>query len=344
MDKNKLIKKLSLVKLGLSNKEVIEQSTCFVFKDKKVFAYNDEIAISIPIDIGIVGAIQAKELYSLLSKVKDKEIEFTQKYDSEINIKGKKFKSGIKLETEIKLPLDAVLKVKGRWSKLPDNFIEAVDFCKFSASNDESLPILTCVYIHNNIVQSSDKYRATEYMLSEDCFKKSVLIPANSIEKLSKCDINEYIIKSGWIHFRNTKTKLQFSCRTLNSEEPYPTEIINTILKKTKTSKTITFPEEIKDILNTAEIFTTSDFNQSAFVNINIKKGRMFIKGEGVVGWYKEPIKIKYKDKEEINFMINPKFLTQILNHVNEVHVDVKNHKILFNNDNFIHTVSMHKE
>ncbi len=341
MNKNKLTEVLSLVKPALTSKEVIEQSTCFVFKDNKVYTYNEEIAISMPIDIEIEGAVQAKELFQLLTKVKDDEIDFDQKDDTEINIKGKKFKSGIRLETEIKLPIDSIT-VKGKWNKLPENFIEAVNFCKFSTSKDESLPVFTCVHIHKDTVLSTDKARITEYKLLEDCFPEPVLIPANSVDKLSKYNVNQYIIKEGWIHFRNSKNKFQFSCRTLSSQEEYPVKMVTNALE-TETSETITFPEKIKDILSTANIFVTSELDQNTFVTITIKKNRIFIKGEGDAGWYREQTKIDYKDKEPIEFMVNPNFLSEIISHVNKVYVDIDSNKILFIGDDFKHGIAMLK-
>ena len=73
--KEELLKALAAVKPGLSSKDVIEQSTSFAFMGGHVVTYNDEIAVRYPVDLEIEGAIRANELYSFLSKIKDKEID-----------------------------------------------------------------------------------------------------------------------------------------------------------------------------------------------------------------------------------------------------------------------------
>ena len=46
IDREEFLKQLESVLPGYSTKEVIEQSSCFVFKKGRVYTYNDEIACS----------------------------------------------------------------------------------------------------------------------------------------------------------------------------------------------------------------------------------------------------------------------------------------------------------
>ena len=48
-NKTKLQTALEIVKPGLANKEIIEQSTSFAFLKGKVVTYNDEVSISHPL-------------------------------------------------------------------------------------------------------------------------------------------------------------------------------------------------------------------------------------------------------------------------------------------------------
>ncbi|MCP4764237.1 MAG: hypothetical protein GY870_20860, partial [archaeon] len=68
-----------------------------------------------------------------------------------------------------------------------------------------------------------------------------------------------------------------------------------------------------------------------------------FIKGEGDAGWYREQTKIDYKNKEQIEFMVNPNFLSEIISHVDKVFVDIDSNKILFIGDDFKHGIAMLK-
>ena len=88
INKETLKQALEIVKPGLANKEIMEQSTSFAFIDDKVVTYNDEICISHPVpDIGIKGVIKAEEMYNFLGKVKTEEITVTQE-ENEIVLKS----------------------------------------------------------------------------------------------------------------------------------------------------------------------------------------------------------------------------------------------------------------
>jgi len=74
--KDDLKRALEIVKPGLANKEIIEQSGSFAFIEGRVVTYNDEISVSHPIkDLEITGTIRAEELYKFLGKIKEEEID-----------------------------------------------------------------------------------------------------------------------------------------------------------------------------------------------------------------------------------------------------------------------------
>ena len=71
MKKSDILQALTIVKPGLSSKDVIEQANSFAFIDGRIITYNDELSISHPIPgLAIEGAIKADVLYGLLSKIK----------------------------------------------------------------------------------------------------------------------------------------------------------------------------------------------------------------------------------------------------------------------------------
>ena len=60
INRQNLQKALEIVKPGLSNKEIIEQTTSFAFIDGKVVTYNDEISICHPVEgLTLEGAVKA---------------------------------------------------------------------------------------------------------------------------------------------------------------------------------------------------------------------------------------------------------------------------------------------
>ena len=75
INREELLKQLESVLPGLSTREIIEQSSCFIFKDETVNTYNDEIACSQKSVLKIEGAVQALPFISLLRKLKEEELE-----------------------------------------------------------------------------------------------------------------------------------------------------------------------------------------------------------------------------------------------------------------------------
>ena len=117
MRRSDLLAALETVKPGLSNKEMIEQATSFAFLGDRIVTYNDEISISHPVqNLNIEGAVQAEELYKLLSKLKKEDIEITT-IDNELQIKCGRTKAGLTLQQEIKLPLEEITG-KRKWKKV----------------------------------------------------------------------------------------------------------------------------------------------------------------------------------------------------------------------------------
>jgi len=79
INKNELLKELESVTAGTSQREIVEQSSCFVFTKGKVYTYNDEIACQQETSLKIDGAIQASPFLALLRKIQDEQIKIGKK-------------------------------------------------------------------------------------------------------------------------------------------------------------------------------------------------------------------------------------------------------------------------
>jgi DNA polymerase III sliding clamp (beta) subunit (PCNA family) len=309
INRKELIDALARVKPGLANKEIVEQSTSFAFDKDSVITFNDEIAVSHPIKTNLLGAVQAEELYKLLNKSSSEEIEF-EINDGELKIIGKRSKSGIRLDDEIKLPLSEISKPK-EWTPISQKFLDALQFCIFSASRDMTRPILTCLHITSKYIETTDNHRITRYKLDKCKLKEEVLLPASSAKEIPRYYPREIAVSDGWVHFRNEE-KTVISARTHHGKYPDPSTFLDV------EGSEIELPEELAEALERAMIFAKNNFEQDEVVLIKIKKNWLTVRGEGTVGWHEEKIRVKYDD-DEIEFYINPQFLLQILQHLNKV-------------------------
>jgi len=304
ISKKNLQEALNIVKPGLSSKEVVEQSTSFAFMGDRVITYNDEVSISHPIEgLELEGAIHAEELYKMLGKLKKDEIDLSLT-EEEIIIKSGKTKAGLRLQSEIRLPLEEIGET-GKWKKITGDFLTALNFVKGACSSDMSKPVLTCVNLKKDgTVQSSDGFRIAVFNLEKIAIADELLIPASSINKIVDIKPTQIAEGEGWVHFKN-ETGTILSCRIFEDRFPDTSRFLD--IKGDE----LNFPEHISDILDTASIFSTGAGNDEK-ISIELSSGKIVMKGENEYGWLEEKAKVDYEG-EDISFNITPYLFRDIL-------------------------------
>lgn len=335
IEKNKILNVLNQVKPGITTKEILEQSSSFVFKNNRIYTFNDEIMIQYPFEFEFEGAVQAQELYTLLTKSKEKELEF-EITENELRIKGKRGRAGIRLDTEISLPIEEVEEPE-EWKDLPDDFLEGAKFCYFSAASSMATPALTCLKLHKSSIISCDNLRISKFKFDEECFEENtpILLPASCISILSKYNITKYSTTEEWLHFGNDEG-LIFSCRIM--EEDYPE--LNQFLKVK--GEPLSLPDELKEVIDKTRIFSIGGLTENEEeLQVSIESGKLVLRGEGEKGWYEEKVRIRYKGEKKI-FIIHPLHLQQIILHVNQCIVG--EHSLKFEGDNFIYVVYLSED
>ena len=337
ISKTELIKALDIVKPGLSTSDNIEQSTSFAFMEDRIVTYNDSISISTLFKSGVTGAVSAKEIYTLLNKISNKtdNINLRQE-DNELLIGiGKGESAGIKLEKEIQLPLNEI-NTEHIWKKIPKNLIEALLFCSFSTTKDLSKPLLTCIHVKNDMVESTDNKRATNYKLNGKIFGE-FLIPVDSVKFLRNFNAIKYSLTDSWVSFLADNNAI-FSCRVFNEKFPNISGVMDIVGKKMK------FPEELIDAIDKAVIFCENDDSLSgAMVDITLMKNLIIIKGIGKVGHYTKKTKIKYIG-DSFTFSVSSKFFIDMLKVTDSCHIDKENKKIKFSFGNWNHMFRLMSE
>ena len=326
-----LLQVLSAVQAGLATKEILEQSTSFVFADGFVYTYNDEIAISAPIDVDFEGAVQAAEFLKLLNKTPDTEIDL-EATDAGLVVKSKKYTATIKLAAKILLPIDK-LDIPDKWSKLPSDFAKAVGFCLFSVSTDMTKPALTCIHAFDNRVESTDNYRLTIRKFDKKYFKEPLLIPANAAKELTSFNATQYSAADGWIHF-STDDDVVFSCRTY-LELAFP--ILEKVIEL-KNPGELKFPADVEEALERTSIFSASALQIEQHITVSLDDKLLTLEGSGDAGKIKETARVRYKG-DPCSFKINPGFLSTILKLKSTALVG--DSKLRFDDDTFTHVVAL---
>ena len=323
---------LEKVKPGLATKELIQQSTSFAFLNGCVATYNDEIALTHPVlGLEITGAVQATELYQLLKKLKQDELELTVT-ENEILLTSGKTKAGLTLQTEIKLPLSEVER-KSKWKTLPEGFKDALRFAVTSCSRDMSKPVLTCVHVHQEgFIEGCDNYRVARWTLSEEFPTGTFLIPQSSVLELLKLDPVKVALDGGWVHFI-TEDKTTISCRIIDDKFPDTSKLLK------QSGIEVILPEGISEILDRAMVFSKRDTVLDEDITIILEKNKLRIESKSETGWFKEEVPNDSYKGEELKFDVTPSLLKSILSETN-VFEHCKN-RLKFSGANWVYIVSL---
>lgn len=302
VNRENLLNALHSVQPGLATRETIEQSTCFIFRKGKVWTFNEEIACSIPsgLDKSFQGAVASKKLTELLEKTDDDEIRMEQA-NGELLISGKGWKSGIRMEQEILLAIDSVESAQD-WKELPSDFVDGLNIVSDCASSDASRFEATCIHFHPKWIEACDRTQLARYTMKTGV-GKSFLVRRDSIKHVASLGLTEIAQTETWVHFRNAKG-LILSCRRFMDEYPDLTKLLDVHGEQT------VLPSSLAEAVQKAEIFS-SENSEVNRVLVEIRPGKMRVKGQGVTGWYWKSKPIKYKGKA-LGFLIAPKLLVQI--------------------------------
>jgi len=322
INREEFLQQLESALPGLSTREIIEQSSCFIFKNKTIHTYNDEVACTQKSILKIEGAVQAIPFISILRKLQEKELEIdVNDKHTQLLIKGKHRRTGIRMEQDILLPIETVEKPK-RWRDLPTNFADAVSIVQPCAGSNEAQFVMTCIHICPRWMEACDNHQVTRFRIKTD-ISESILIRKESLKHIISLDMSKFSETKHWIHFGNS-TGLVLSCR--HFVENYPTDDITKILKGTK-YKPLALPKGLKEAIEKAEIFSSENVEGSNII-VSLKPTKFKITGKGISGWHTEIKKSKYKG-EPLQFTIPAKLLTELVKRYNKCEISSTRLKVM---------------
>lgn len=303
----KILECLEAVACGLAQREIVQQTTCFIFKEGKVLTFNEEQFCSKAFPVKVPdGAVQAAPLLALLRRLGDAKIGISHKdeclqVDTGTTVSRKQLR--VRLDQEISLPVDMVESPDdGDWSKLPVDFMKALDIVRHCASDDASRFISTCIHVHPKWMEASDDRQLIRYKLKTG-LKVPMLIHSESAIALSGKDMKEVAETEGWVHFRN-KDGLIVSCRR------YVDKYVDLTSSLGVEGDVFKLPKEIGDSVQLARIFSTEGLREDLIL-VKLKSGAFELSAEGDGGIYRERGKASYKGAS-IAFHIAPLLLLEI--------------------------------
>lgn len=304
--KQDLLEALEIVKPGLANQEIIEQSTSFAFMGDRVVTYNDAISISHPINgLELSGAVRAEELYGFLQKSKSEVVQIAFS-DNKLKMKCGSAIAELVFQAEVILP---VLEIEntGIENEIEnaEDFIDSLDFIKDTCSKDMTRPVLACVHLTEWGMEASDGYQIMR-VYSEGFPFSNLLIPARAIPEIKKINPTRVELSESWIHFANEQNSI-LSCRIISDKFPSTEDFFEV------DGVNILFPDNMIEIIDRAMVFAKKDHFMDEELDIKMKNKILLVQSGNDYGKFKEKTKTKYKGKP-VSFSISPYLLKNILN------------------------------
>jgi hypothetical protein len=216
------------------------------------------------------------------------------------------------MESDVLLPMKNVERPK-KFRRLHKDFVDAVEIAHECTGTDEAKFWTTCVHLHPKWIEACDGAQITRYKLPTG-IEKSTLVKARAIKCILSLDVVKICETPTWMHFKN-KQGLILSCRRYI--EDYPVGQLTKYLKVEGTPTQL--PKGLADATERADVFS-SENTDSNLIQVELRRGRLRIRGEGVSGYYTESKKLRYKG-EALDFLIAPKLLAEITRRHNECEV-----------------------
>lgn len=304
INREDFVQALERVEAGRSNRNFLEQSSCYVFRDSWVCTYNDEVCCRTKFDLplGFTGAVPGKPTMDVLKNMSDDEISLSVK-DNQLIIKGRRKESGLRLEAEILLPVDSVESPK-KWVLLenPEEFAAAIkQVCGAAGTNEEEF-MSVCVHLSPDSIEATDRNQASRYE-TQTGVSRDFLVRAKSLVHVAPLGITKVGETDNWVHFRNKAVIISIR-RHLES---YFNLAPVWAFKGTEAE----LPRGAEEAARLGAVFSAED-KENNKVTVQLTDGHMKVRGEGAHGWATADLEMAYHGGP-VSFRIAPDMLEHLV-------------------------------
>ncbi len=330
---------LQAIKVAVTPKDEIDQSSCFVFQNGLVAGFDEEKLCRAKSGLGkdFLCVVRAKPILQLLDRLPDEKI-ILSLTDGELLVSGLNGrKSGLVVEREVRLLLSQTEDPgKDDWRNLPANFSEAIKLAAECTGSDDPKFWLTCVHVHPKYVEACDNKRILRYTVDlEGVINGEFLIRSSAAEAIHDLGMEKVCETQNWVHFQN-RNEVVLSCRRWLDEF----RDLGPVLESAKGGRTIELPDGLGEAAKRAAIFANEiGVKGKPKIMIRLQDGdgksnnkNLLVRGEGPLGWLEEPFSVTYTGPT-LAFMATPTLLSEIGRRSNAV--DVANNKLYVRSDNY---------
>lgn len=349
IQKTELLKKLGLCMSGIEKgNPILQGADSFIFYKDRIFAYNDMISVSVPIENtemlseNLEGAVRAEEFFKIINKMPNEEIQFEISDKNSWVLKSGKARAELALiEFDYERRLNEI-QITDDWIELDDDFITGLNICKMAKNTTP----LSGTFIKDKYIMSTDGYQINRFEM-KDCVLPEFWVSdksMNELLKFTKLNKIQKNVGSNWVHFKS-ENDVVFSLKTLATAK-YPFDKCSTLLDNVDLSDLIKgkFPNEIKSVIERASVFNVTMENHLA-VKLIIDNQGIEVASENAIGNYSEKVLWEdgEKDFETMVVYIDADMMISASNRTLEFYLQKLENKpprLYFKTDSSIHLMS----
>jgi len=208
-----LVEQLECLVPGLSPRAIVEQSDHFVFKDKHIITFNEEVMISVPTELKVRGTTPADQFLEQCRKYNRKfeTVDIRQIKNELVMRASKDVQSAFALNKQINLPVEEVDTPK-KWKPVGKEFAEALRLVVSCAASTVELSfMLVCLHITPEYIEALDGVQSARYTHPVPV-DGEMLVRKTAIEGAAGLHIEAICVTKAWFHMK-TDSGLMYSCR-----------------------------------------------------------------------------------------------------------------------------------
>lgn len=340
LNRQGLIDAVNVVKSGISKTPISEQLTHVFFLNDHIGCFSGERFVVHTFPTGLTFSVPVQALLPALERMDGETVNVTLDGNA-VKLQSKRSRSGLTINPDVSVMDPVIQHVQHQvasFQVLPPIFFQGLDFCKFSASEDITQGILSCICTKDGVMYSSDDLRITRYNLVSESGSVDFQLNIQVFDA-------EILLKIRPLGARTDGNWTIFSTDPRNGPvtyvgvTPFDGTFPDVDAFFTMEGTEITFPDTLPAVVTEVAHFCDGMFTVDKKLKLQITPEKIICRAENQRVWFEKEITHAQLLDREINIVINPLFFEQILQKTKSAVVGED--RVFFTSNDFEHVLAL---